>query len=80
MVKSDLIKIKYKKILIQNVFAKLRKLDKKTSDKLGLQDGTHALLVNRLVWSDDIIFEYRQSIIRTEKCHYTVKLLRSSIR
>jgi len=75
LVKSDLIKIKYKKILIQNVFAKLKKLDKKTSDKFGLLDGTYALLVNRLVWSDNIIFEYRQSIIRTDKCYYTIELL-----
>lgn len=55
----------------------LKKLDLKSSNKLGLQDKTFALLVNRLAWSHNIIFEYRQSIIRTDKCHYTVKLLRT---
>ena len=50
-------------------------LDQKTSKKLKVLDETVALLVNRLAWSDNIIFEYRQSIIRTDKCHYTIELL-----
>ena len=50
-------------------------LDQKTSKKLKVLDKTFALLVNRLAWSNNIIFEYRQSIIRTDKCHYTIELL-----
>lgn len=50
-------------------------LDQETSKKLKVLDKTHALLVNRLAWSDNIIFEYRKSIIRTDKCHYTIDLL-----
>jgi len=54
----------------------LKKIDKETSVKLGLQkSGTHALLVSRFSWSENKIFEYRKSIIRTDKCDYTVKLL-----
>ena len=53
----------------------LKKIDKETSVKLGLQVGTYALLVNRFACSNNIVFEFRQSIIRTDKCHYKVKLL-----
>jgi GntR family transcriptional regulator len=53
----------------------IKKLDKKTADKLGLLGGANALLVNRLAYLDNTIFEYRQSIIRTDKCHYTVRLM-----
>jgi len=53
----------------------LKKLDKKISDKLRLPKGDFALLVSRLSWSRGIIFEYRQSIIKTDKCNYTVKLI-----
>jgi GntR family transcriptional regulator len=54
----------------------LKKLDKETSIKLGIKKtGIHALLVNRFSWSEDNIFEYRKSIIRTDKCNYTVNLL-----
>ena len=41
-------------------------LDQKTSKKLKVLDKTFALLVDRPAWSNNIIFEYRQSIIRTE--------------
>jgi len=44
-------------------------LDQETSKKLKALDKTFALLVNRLAWSNNIIFEYRESIIRTDKCH-----------
>ncbi len=50
-------------------------LDQKTSKKLKALDKTFALLVNRLAWLNNIIFEYRQSIIRTDKCHYTIEIL-----
>lgn len=50
-------------------------LDQKTSKKLKVLDKTFALLVNRIAWSNNIIFEYRQSVIRTDKCHYTIELL-----
>jgi GntR family transcriptional regulator len=50
-------------------------LNQETSKKLKLLDKTCALLVNRFAWSNNIIFEYRESIIRTDKCHYTIELL-----
>ena len=53
----------------------IKKLDKTTSGKLGLHNGAYALLISRLSWSADTIFEFRQSIIRTDQCRYTVKLL-----
>ncbi len=53
----------------------IKKLDEKSADKLGLHRGAIALLVNRFAYLGDIIFEYRQSVIRTDKCHYTVRLL-----
>ena len=53
----------------------IKMLDQKTSKKLKVLDKTFALLVNRTAWSNNIIFEYRESIIRTDKCHYTIKLL-----
>jgi len=53
----------------------IKMLDQRTSKKLKVLDKTFALLVERLACSDNIIFEYRQSIIRTDKCHYAIKLL-----
>lgn len=50
-------------------------LNQETSKKLKALDKTYALLVNRLAWSNNIIFEYRKSIIRTDKCHYAIDLL-----
>ncbi|MBN2395740.1 MAG: GntR family transcriptional regulator [Candidatus Atribacteria bacterium] len=53
----------------------LKELDKKDSEIFSLPESSYALLVDRFSWSNDTIFEYRQSIIRTDKCHYTVNLL-----
>ncbi|MDD3655777.1 MAG: GntR family transcriptional regulator [Atribacterota bacterium] len=53
----------------------IKKINQKISDRLKLQEGAYALVVNRIARTDNnVVFEYRQSIIRTDKCSYTVIL------
>lgn len=50
-------------------------INKSDSEKLGIPLKSLGLLVKRTAWTNNEIFEFRMSTIRSDKCHYTVELL-----
>jgi len=45
------------------------------SEKLKIPLNSLSLLVKRTAWTGNIIFEYRTTIIKGDKCHYLVELI-----
>lgn len=49
--------------------------NKVDSKKLKIPPNSLNLLVKRTAWTDNTIFEYRVTIVRSDKCHYSVELI-----
>jgi len=49
--------------------------NKLDSEKLKIPLNSLSLLVKRTAWTGNIIFEYRTTIIKSDKCHYLVELI-----
>jgi len=49
--------------------------NKVVSEKLKIPLNSLSLLVKRTAWTGNIIFEYRTTIIKSDKCHYLVELI-----
>jgi len=49
--------------------------DRYISKKLSIKEKSCILMVERLAWSNNIIFEYRKHIIKTDNKYYTVELI-----
>ena len=50
-------------------------IDKNSSEKLNIPLNSLGLFVKRKAWTDNRIFEFRISTIRSDKCHYSVELI-----
>lgn len=50
-------------------------INKNSSKKLNIPINSLGLLVKRTAWSNNRIFEFRMSTIRSDKCQYTVDLI-----
>jgi len=50
-------------------------INESDSEKLNIPINSLGLLVKRTAWTNNEIFEFRMSTIRSDKCHYTVELL-----
>jgi len=49
--------------------------NKVDSKKLKIPPNSLNLLVKRTAWTDNTIFEYRTTIVKSDKCHYSVELI-----
>lgn len=49
--------------------------NKLDSEKLKIPLNSLSLLVKRTAWTGNIIFEYRTTIIKGDKCHYLIELI-----
>lgn len=50
-------------------------ISKSDSEKLNSPQNSLGLSVNRKAWTNNVIFEFRVSTVRSDKCQYTVELL-----